>query len=284
MGEGSMSRRVVIAAAGLVIAGGLGDASAEEPDALVAAMRKAGEAKISIAQLPPYASLSPSGEPEGYLVEVSAQVLRGLGVAKINAVVTTFDAMIPGLQARQVDFVSAGLNITTPRCEVVVFSAPVTVQQDALYVASGNPKGLAGYASIARDAGVKAAFLAGSSQEAFALKEGVQRAQMITVPDVQSGIATVTGGRVDAFVVGQFSVPAAQRKDVAMVVDKGSPMTGVGIAFRKADVGARDAYNRGLDKLRADGTLERLYGKYGFTNWDVLSKTTKASEIAPGCS
>ena len=36
--------------------------------------------------------------------------------------------------------------------------------------------------------------------------------------------------------------------------------------------------------MRSNGTLEHLYAnKYGFTNWDVLVKVTKASDIAPGC-
>jgi hypothetical protein len=37
--------------------------------------------------------------------------------------------------------------------------------------------------------------------------------------------------------------------------------------------------------MKADGTLKKLYAdKYGFTNWDLLAKTTKASDIAPECN
>ena len=61
-------------------------------------------------------------------------------------------------------------------------------------------------------------------------------------------------------------------------------VAGVGIAFRKADVAFRDAFNGALDKLRANGTLQRFYTKYGFPNWSVLAATTKASDIAPSCA
>jgi polar amino acid transport system substrate-binding protein len=253
-------------------------------DPVLTAMRNTGAATVAIAQLPPYAYLTPSSQPAGYLADVSSLVMKNLGVPRLVATVTTFDAMIPGLEAGQYDFAPGGLNITNARCQVVIFSEPVTVQHDAVFVRTGNPKHLTGYASIAHDPDVKAAFLAGSPQEAYALKQGVGQGQIVTVPDAQSGIAAVTGGRADALVIGQFSVTAAERKGIDVVVDTSSPLAAVGIAFRKSDAAFRDAFNGVLDKLRANGTLQRLYVKYGFPNWSLLAATTKASDIAPSCS
>jgi polar amino acid transport system substrate-binding protein len=251
---------------------------------LLSAMERAGEAKVAIAALPPYAYLQPNGTPEGYMIDVSTEVMKAYGIPKVAAAVTTWDAMIPGLQAHQFDFIPAGLNITSARCQVVQFSAPVTVQQEALYVMPGNPKHLSGYSAVANSAEVKVAVLAGSAQEAFARKQGVKDGQLVTVPDVQAGIAAVAGGRADAFGVGQFSIPNPAQKGVEVVVDKASPLSGIGIAFRKEDREARQAFDKKLDELRANGTLKRLYAdKYGFPNWDVLEKATKASDIAPGC-
>jgi polar amino acid transport system substrate-binding protein len=251
---------------------------------LFSAMKRAGGAKIAIAAVPPYAYLQPNGNPQGYLIDVSTEVTKAFGVAKLMATVTTWDAMIPGLQAHQFDFVPAGLNITEARCKVVLFTAPVTVQQDALYVMPGNPRHLSGYASAASSSEVKIAVLAGSTQEAFARKQGVNENQLVMVPDTQAGIAAVTGGRADAFAVGQFSIPNPAQKGVEIVVDTASPLSGIGIAFRKEDEQARHAFNEKLDEMRSNGTLEHLYAKkYGFTNWDVLAKVTKASDVAPGC-
>ena len=113
-------------------------ARAQSDDALLASMRKSGEAKVAIAAAPPWAFMSPGGEPQGYVVDLAAAALKSMGVAKISATVTTWDAMIPGLQAKRFDFVPAGLLITEARCKVVAFSAPVTAQQDALYVLPGS--------------------------------------------------------------------------------------------------------------------------------------------------
>jgi polar amino acid transport system substrate-binding protein len=254
------------------------------PNDLFSDMKRAGGARIAIASVPPYAYLQPNGTPQGYLIDVSSAVAQAYGVPKLTATVTTWDAMIPGLQARQFDFVPAGLNITSERCKVVLFTAPVTVQHDALYVMRGNPRRLSGYASAASSSEVKMAVLAGSTQEAFARKQGVNENQLVMVPDTQAGIAAVTGGRADAFAIGQFSIPNPDQKGVEIVVDAASPLSGIGIAFRKEDQQARQAFNEKLDEMRLNGTLEQLYAKkYGFTNWDVLAKATKASDVASGC-
>ncbi|MCC8978570.1 transporter substrate-binding domain-containing protein [Bradyrhizobium acaciae] len=259
-------------------------AYARSEDALLLSMREAGEAKAAIAAAPPWAFTSPSGEPQGYLIDITNLALEGLTAPKISVSLTTWDSMIPGLQARRFDLVPAGLLITADRCKVVAFSAPITAQQDALHVLPGNPKHLSGYAQIAQNPDIELAVLTGSAQEAFALKQGISSAQLVRVPDIQAGIATVRGGRAHAFAVGQFSVPHPQRKGVEVVVDKRAPITGMAVAFRKDDAHFRDAFNEQLTLLRSGGAMKDLYvGKYGFPNWDVLAKLVKPGDIVPGC-
>ncbi len=274
---------IVAGAVGVAISATAG-AQTGSDTALVKAWKQAGDAKVAIASTPPYAFLAPSGEPQGYLIEMSQEVLKGLGVPKLTAVVTTWDAMIPGLQARQYDFLPGGMNITVARCQVVAFTVPVTAQQDALYVKPGNPKKLTGYAAIAKNADTRVAVLAGSSQEAYAMKQNVATGQLMRVPDIQSGIAAVTGGRADAFIVGQFSVAEPEKKGVERVVDATSPAVGIAFAFRKEDATTRDAFDAQINALKANGTMKKLYvDKYGFNNWDLLARTNKATDIVPDC-
>jgi polar amino acid transport system substrate-binding protein len=257
---------------------------AQGDDALLASMREAGASKAAIASAAPWASISPSGEAQGYLVDVTNLALKGMGAPKISAVLTTWDAMIPGLQARRFDFVPAGLLVTEARCKVVAFSAPITAQQDALYVPPGNPKHLSGYALVAQSPDIKLAVLTGSAQEAYAVKQGLKSEQMVRVPDIQAGIATVVGGRANAFAVGQFSVPSPQQKGVEVVVDLQAPVSSIAVAFRKEDVRFRDEFNKQIEALRSNGAMKDLYaGKYGFPNWDVLAKITNTSDLALGC-
>lgn len=259
-------------------------AYADDTAPLVSAMQQAGEARVAIASAPPWAYSSPTGEPKGYLIDVAEEVLKAWGIPKLSATVTTWDAMIPGLDAKQFDFVPSGLNITAARCEVVAFSAPVSAQQDALYVRPDDSEGLTGYASFIDAPDRKLAILSGSSQEAFAQKAGVQRDQLVIVPDIQAGIAAVLGSRADAFAVGQFSVPDPEKRGVKRIVDENSPVVSIGIVFRKSDRDARDAFNQQLDVLRSNGTLEQLYAqKYGFPNWSVLADLSRASDVIADC-
>lgn len=257
-------------------------ADAEDP--LLASMRKAGEAKAAMASFPPYIVVSAKGEATGYFVDVVNLALKGMGAPALSPTLTSWDAMIPGLQARKFDLINAGMTITEARCKAVVFSAPIFASQDALFLLPGNPKHLTGYSQIARSPDVKLAVLTGASQQAYALKQGVKPEQIVSVPDIQAGVSTVVGGRADAFAAGRFSISDPEQKGVEMVVDKEAPPYGAGVAFRKEDVEFRNAFNQQLNLLRSNGTMQQLYSiKYGVPNWDTLAGLTKASDVAPGC-
>lgn len=268
----------------LALAGHALPISAHAEDDLLASVRKAGETRAALSSAPPWASVSASGEPQGYLIDVTNLALKGMGAPKLSAVLTAFDAMIPGLQARRFDLVPAGLLITEPRCRVIAFSAPVTAQQDALYVLPGNPRHLTGFADVGKSPDVTLAVITGSTQESYALKQGAKSEQLVRVPDIQAGIATVLGGRANAFALGQFSLPNPQQRGVEIVVDKQAPLSSIAVVFRKEDAHFREAFNAQLEVLRSSGAMQDLYaGKYGFPNWDELAKLTKANDVVPGC-
>ena len=59
---------------------------AQSQDALLAPMREAGASKAAIASAAPWASITPSGEPQGYLIDVTNLALTAMGGPKISAV------------------------------------------------------------------------------------------------------------------------------------------------------------------------------------------------------
>ncbi|MGY4353022.1 ABC-type amino acid transport substrate-binding protein [Bradyrhizobium sp. GM7.3] len=129
------------------------------------------------------------------------------------------------------------------------------------------------------------AVVTGSSQEVFAKARGVKSEQIVRVPDVQAGAATVTSGRADAFQIGQASVANPKQSGLDVVIDKELPVKGIGVAFRKQDMHFRDEFNEHLNKLRSNGVMKELYtGKYGLADWDELAKLTKASDLVPSCN
>ncbi|WP_271605844.1 ectoine/hydroxyectoine ABC transporter substrate-binding protein EhuB [Bradyrhizobium sp. CCBAU 11434] len=260
---------------------------AETDGTLFGSIRKAGEAKVALASVPPYINVSPSGEATGSSVDLQNMVLKNLGLPALKPVLTGWDSMIPGLQAQQFDYIGAGLNITEARCKAVIFSTPFYAAQSGLYVLPGNPKHLTSVADFVHRPEIKLAAIATSAQQAYALKQGVKSDQVMIVTDIQAGAATVIGRRVDAFVVGQFSIPNPEQKGLELIVDKESPIDGSGAAFRKEDKAFRDAFNEQLNRLIRSGTIQTLYEKYGIANGDIeaelLAKFSKASDLVPSC-
>ncbi|MDA9521895.1 hypothetical protein XI06_16650 [Bradyrhizobium sp. CCBAU 11434] len=250
------------------------------------ALRKAGHVKVAIASIPPYLTVSPSGEAAGPSIELQKLVLKGIGLPTLSPVLTGWDSMIPGLLAHQFDYLGAGWNITEEGCKVALFSTPYYATRTALFVPLGNPKHLKSLADVAQRADIKIAMLPGTdSYSKYTKSQGVKSEQITIIPDFQAGAATVTGGRADAFVVGQFSIPNPREKGLEVIPDEHSPVFGSGAVFRKEDKAFRDAFNEQLIGFIKDGTFTRLYGQYynGDTMAKLLSRYAKASDLEPSC-
>ncbi len=183
--------------------------------------------------------------------------------------------------SKQVDIISPSLVMTEARCKLVLFSKPVSANQDAMWVLPGNPKQIKGYSHAAQLPDVKVAVVAGSAQEAYAIKQNINPDQLVRVPDIQAGVATVMGGRAHAFAVGQFSIPMGRGVDP--VVDRESPINAYGVVFRKEDQRFRDAFDKQLDLLRASGRMQEMYEKTGRSNWDMVAKFQKPADVVPSC-
>ncbi|MDA9481485.1 hypothetical protein XI07_05600 [Bradyrhizobium sp. CCBAU 11445] len=264
---------------------------AETNDPLSVSIRKAGKLNVALASVPPYQVVSPKGEATGSTVDLENMVLKSMGLPALTPAFTEWTAMIPGLVTNRFDYVGAGLIISEQGCKAVVYSAPISAAQTGMYVLSGNPKHLTSIADVAHRPDVKLSTIPGanssSSYLGYLLTQGVKPEQIVNVPDTQAGVATVIGGRVDAFVIGQFTIPNPEQKALEVVVDKGSPVVGVALAFRKEDIRFRDAVNEHLIPLLRDGTIQKLYAKYGIPNGDAVAKLiapfNKASDLVPGC-
>ncbi|MGY3473536.1 transporter substrate-binding domain-containing protein [Bradyrhizobium ottawaense] len=271
----------------LLASAGYSASTSAQSDDLFASIRKAGEVKVALASLPPYMEVSPTGEAKGVVVEWQSQVLKGMGLPPLKGVLTDYPAMIPGLLAHQYDYAGAGLNITEASCKTVLFSRPTYAAQIGLFVLPGNPKHLTSVADLARRPDVKVSVIRSSGQYEYLQKKELKPEQISFVPDAQAGVATVTGGRVDAFIIGQFTVSNPKQKGVEVVVDKESPVYASGVVFRKEDVKFRDAFNQQYSKLFENGFMRELWKRYfpenGEEILDLYSKFAKASDVVPSC-
>jgi polar amino acid transport system substrate-binding protein len=236
----------------------------------VARLREQGFARIAIANEPPFTAIAPDGKVSGAAPDVARAVFKRLGIDDVVASVSEYGAMIPGLQARRFDAVTAGLFIKAERCRAVAFSQPVLCDGEAFAVKKGNPLNFQSYADVARHATAKIGAPGGGSEERLALDAGVPRDRVIVVPDGQSGIKMLQDGRIEVYALPILSIQDLLKKandpGLEMVGPvKNAPVYCDGAAFRKQDAALRDAFDKELAALKVSGEFAKIVEPYGFS-------------------
>jgi polar amino acid transport system substrate-binding protein len=233
-------------------------------------LKAQGFARIAIANEPPWTQVTSDGKVSGAGPDLARAVLQKMGVEDVVASISEYGAMIPGVQARRFDMVAAGLFIKPERCEAVAFSQPDLCDAESFMVKEGNPMGLKSFADIAA-AGAKVGVVGGGTEEKLAIEAGVDRANVIVVPDPQSGSKMLQDGRIDVYALPVLSISdllkkAGEGSGLEMFAPvEGTPIFCAGVAFRKEDSALRDAYDVVLAEMKASGEFAAIVEPYGYS-------------------
>ncbi|MGH3098228.1 MAG: ectoine/hydroxyectoine ABC transporter substrate-binding protein EhuB [Streptosporangiales bacterium] len=263
---------------------GAGGGSDTENDTL-AQIKKQGYASLAIANEPPYTKVNPDGTVTGAAPDIAHAALKGMGVPKVQGVVTPYDTMIPGLKAGRWDIITAGLFMKQSRCEQIAYSEPQVVSTESFAVPPGNPKNLHNVADLKKNSKVKVAALPGAFEFGVLQGKGIPDSQIVKVKDGRSGIEAVAAGRADAFMLPTLSLKALKTKKTKFEVTppiQDVPPTGAGAGFRKSDTKFRDAYNKSLHKFKQTDEYAKLLRKWGFSAEAVKGVTTEQLCKNPG--
>lgn len=160
-------------------------------DESLAKIQDSGIIRIGYAVEAPYAFNKPDGSVTGEASVMVREVCSMLGIEKIEWVQTSFDRLIPGLEEGRFDVVASGLFITPERSERVLFSRPKFIAQTGLLVYQGNPLGIESVDDVIEDAELVIAVLDGGVEATQLERAGVQRSQLMIVPDAATGRAAV---------------------------------------------------------------------------------------------
>lgn len=242
----------------------------------LADLKEQGFARIAIANEPPFTAVAADGTVSGAAPDVAREIFKRIGVPEVVASISEYGAMIPGLQARRHDAITAGLFMKPERCQAVAYSEPVLCDAEAFLLPKGNPKGFKSYADIAADPAATIGAPGGGTEEKLALEAGVPRERVIVVPDGQSGLKMLQDGRIDVYSLPVLSISDLMAKAndpnlemVAPVV--GAPVYCDGAAFRKEDTALRDAFDAELAKMKASGEFAAIIEPYGFSAAAAIS-------------
>ena len=175
----------------------------------------------------------------------------------MNFVKTRFDTIILAIRQGRFDMSASSFSITPERAKQIDFSDPYFQANQSVMVQADNTDitsldDLAGK-TIGVQRGTTGADLA-------ATVPGATLKRYDIIDDAFNALAQ---GRVDG-VVNDFAVSAAaakakpQLKVVAQVPTK----EGYGLVFPKDNPALRDAFNKGLAEIKANGTYDQIYMKW----------------------
>lgn len=248
------------------------------------AAKKSKNIKVGFANEAPWAFMDEKGQLTGYAPAVAREVLKNLGIEKIEGVVADFNALIDTLNAKQYAIVAAGMFINPERCEKSAFAIPDYKVGSAFMVPQGNPKKITRFEDITK-AKVKIATLGGAVENGYAKKAGVP-SNLVEPMDKQDDILrAVKNG--DVYGAAILDVTAAwlvkNSPDAGLEVTesfnftKGKPDVGT-FNFRTSDTAFLNDFNRELKKLHESGKWLELAEPFGLTEANDTKGALTAEE------
>lgn len=245
--------------------------------------------RVGIANEQPYGFADASGNVTGEAPEVAREVFKAMGISGIQAQVVPFDQLIPGLNARQFDVVSAGMFITPERCGQAAFSIPDYTAKTALLVREGNPKNLQNFEDVAQQ-NATIAVLSGAVEKGYAEAAGVPGGQITTLDNQDNMLRAVATGRVDSAALTDISLQWLVKQNPGQPVEV-SPsftpkdesgeeiVTAGGFVFRKPDNSLRETFNGELRKLHESGKWLEIVKPFGFTEANVPPEDLSTQQL-----
>lgn len=221
---------------------------------------------VTEGKYPPFNMLDAQGRPAGFEVELVNAVCQR---ARLDCKVVTaaWDDIIPGLLARRYDIAVASLQITSQRRKHIAFSRRYYTVPAAFVTARG-----------ALPADGAPALLRGKTvgvQRATTFTDFLDRAFRKTIklrqfPTAEEARAELAAGKLDAVLADKVTLwkwlESPEGACCAFfgqdVKDARTLGEGVGAGFRKEDLKLREAFNKALSDMIADGAYKKIADRY----------------------
>jgi polar amino acid transport system substrate-binding protein len=254
-------------------------------------IKKDKKIKVGFANEAPFGFRDKSGNLTGEAPELARVVFKNLGNITLQPILAkSFDALIPGLAAKQYDIIAAGMFITPDRCQQIAFANPDYFGSNAFLVKKGNPEGIKTFAEV-KSSGIKLGVLGGAVEKGYAKDSGVSDGKISTFPDQNAAFQGILAGRVDAVALTSASLRWTLQQNFAgkplevtapfipVVNGKEQPNFG-GFGMRKGDTELVNAFNAQLKQLQDSNGVLPIIQKFGFTQTDVdKAKTQTAAAL-----
>jgi polar amino acid transport system substrate-binding protein len=198
---------------------------------------------------------TPDQIADGFEYCLAANIAHRAGFDAVNIVVSSFPALIANNNQNK-DLAMATISITEERKKVMSFSAPYFSSDIGVLVKAGNKLDAAGL-----KAG-RIGVLQGTTGAAF-VNDRIQPAEVRVYPENPAMFAALMAGQIDAAITDTSIILAQASKSNGALEVAGQYETGeqYGAIYPK-DSPNKDAINKIIEDMRADGTLAKLASTY----------------------
>ena len=220
------------------------------------------------AEFPPYGYQDENGEYVGFDLDLAAEVCARNGWELVKKPIN-WDSKDMELETELIDCIWNGFTING-REDKYTWSTPYVDNSQVVVV--GKDSGIASYADLAgkivavqADSSALAALTEnedGSNDENIALAESFEK--LVEVPDYNTAFMNLEAGAVDAIAmdIGVAQYQLEQRGDAFVILDGTLAAEQYGIGFKLGNTELRDAVQKTLDDMAADGTFAKIAEKY----------------------
>lgn len=208
---------------------------------------------------PPFGYVDAAGDIQGFDADLARHLGRALfeGEPGVELVRVTSGGRIPLLYSELIDVIIATMTVTEGRRRVLDFSSPYFVTSSMLLTRQGSP-----IQSLRDLAGKRVAVLDGSVQQSD-LPVVAPEARLIAFKILPDAIQALEHMQVDALCEDDVAVLTAARIN-AELRPAGKPFLPkpYAMAVRKGDRKFLDWLNAQLERMKSDGTIQRLRRKH----------------------
>lgn len=207
-----------------------------------------------------------NGELAGFEIDLGRELCARMK-ASCTFIAQDWDSLIPGLLAHQYDAIMAAMEISDERREKIAFSKPY-VRMPASFIV--NTKSNLHYISPETLAGKSIGVENDSPEQAF-LEEVYKKSEIKRYASLEEAVLDLAEGRLDAALGDKDAIMdilnnRREGKCCHLLADAPRDPAyfgeGIGIGFRKEDVALRQAFDKAIDDVMADGTYAKIRAKY----------------------
>ncbi|MCB5411906.1 transporter substrate-binding domain-containing protein [Pseudogemmobacter faecipullorum] len=193
----------------------------------------------------PFNFINDAGELAGFEIILGTELCKRAGLDCVF-VKNDWDSIIPNLQSSNYDAIMAGMSITPERLELINFSENYTQPTPSAYAAMSPDTPLTEGVVSAQVGTIQAAYVAASG------------AQLLEFATPDESVAAVRNGQAQAVMADKDYVLSVVGDGLEIVGEDVLLGGGIGIGLRKSDTELKAKFDKAIQEMKADGSLNTL--------------------------